>query len=297
MMNYNEFKEELVEAVKEVLGKKARVEVEQMKKINKNDREGLVVSEVGKNISPILYIDELYSIYKSENCFHEIVALVVGECKKIPHIEGMEMLDDWKQVKTHVKLELINQEWNELLLKEVPFETIEDLAVICRIEFFQSKEGKGGCIVNNDMLNSWNISKEELFRSAHENLKEEGFYIIDLNTAIKEMTGKDMAMELGIEEEIPQQYVLTNKSKWKGACGILQTELLQDFSNQIGKNFFILPSSVHELIFVPDDKRLQTEELQEMVLQVNDTCVTNEERLSDHVYYYDRTKEKIEMVA
>lgn len=48
---------------------------------------------------------------------------------------------------------------------------------------------------------------------------------------------------------------------------------------------------------MPDDKRLQTEELQEMVLQVNDTCVTNEERLSDHVYYYDRTKEKIEMVA
>lgn len=297
MMNYNEFKEELVEAVKEVLGKKARVEVEQMKKINKNDRDGLVISEVGKSISPILYIDELYSIYKSENCFHEIVALVVGECKKIRHIEGMEVLDEWEQAKKHVKLELINQEWNELLLKEIPFETIEDLAAICRIEFFQSKEGKGGCIVNNDMLNSWKISKEELFRSAHENLKEEGFYIIDLNTAIKEMTGKNMAMEIGIEEESPQQYVLTNKSKWKGACGILQIELLQDFSNQIGKNFFILPSSVHELIFVPDDKRLKAKELQEMVLQVNDTCVNNEERLSDHIYYYDRTKEKIEMIA
>lgn len=62
------------------------------------------------------------------------------------------------------------------------------------------------------------------------------------------------------------------------------------------KNFFVLPSSIHECILVPDLGQYSREELAKMVKEVNQTQVEEEEILSYQVYYYDRQKEKTDDV-
>lgn len=61
--------------------------------------------------------------------------------------------------------------------------------------------------------------------------------------------------------------------------------------DQIGEgfqgNFFILPSSIHETIVVPDNGEFDYRVLQDMVQTINASEVSPEERLSDHVYHYD----------
>ena len=55
-----------------------------------------------------------------------------------------------------------------------------------------------------------------------------------------------------------------------------------------GSDYFILPSSQHELIIVPDDSSIGIEDLINMVDSANKTCVDPEELLSYKVFHYGR---------
>ena len=88
-------------------------------------------------------------------------------------------------------------------------------------------------------------------------------------------------------------YVLTNKRKYLGAIAILYPKICQALANRMGRNLFILPSSIHEVILIPDNNTIRKEELESMVSEINRTEVLPKDYLSDSIYYYDREKESI----
>ena len=55
---------------------------------------------------------------------------------------------------------------------------------------------------------------------------------------------------------------------------------------KLGNDFYVLPSSVHECLVVPADKKFDASDLTRMVREVNATEVLPEERLSNRVYRY-----------
>ena len=75
-------------------------------------------------------------------------------------------------------------------------------------------------------------------------------------------------------------YVLTNKQKVNGASCMLYPDLICQFSDRIGKNLFIIPSSVHELLLLPADHKDEASEIRCMIREINDTQVRVEEILS-----------------
>lgn len=99
-------------------------------------------------------------------------------------------------------------------------------------------------------------------------------------------------MGLGLPGEI-KMYVLSNASKTYGAAGILSRKLVREFAN--GRDMYILPSSVHETIFVPVSDEYSAAELSRMVEDINRTQVALEERLADHCYFYDAKADEIRM--
>ena len=52
-------------------------------------------------------------------------------------------------------------------------------------------------------------------------------------------------------------------------------------------DYYVLPSSVHEVVIVPYCDNITAAELDEMVRDINLTQVSEEEVLSDHAYLYD----------
>ncbi len=84
-----------------------------------------------------------------------------------------------------------------------------------------------------------------------------------------------------------EMYVITNSHKIFGAASILSTRILNAVSYLIGGDFIILPSSIHECIAVPYGK-MESEELREMVREVNDNQVSPEDRLTYNVYKYSK---------
>lgn len=80
--------------------------------------------------------------------------------------------------------------------------------------------------------------------------------------------------------------VLTTTDQVNGAGVIFCDEVLRKIREKIG-DFFILPSSVHEVLVVPVSEGIDRAELEEMVKSVNRDEVAPEDRLSDQVYLFD----------
>ena len=65
------------------------------------------------------------------------------------------------------------------------------------------------------------------------------------------------------------------------------------FTLSIGTNYYILPSSLHEILLVPEDDDANAAVLTAMVQDVNITSLSPDEILSNHVYYYDQSRKKL----
>ena len=56
------------------------------------------------------------------------------------------------------------------------------------------------------------------------------------------------------------------------------------------ENFYILPSSIHEVIIVPANMNLEVKTMQRMVSDANSTVVDKRDILSEKVLFYNREK-------
>lgn len=134
-----------------------------------------------------------------------------------------------------------------------------------------------------ELLEKIKISKDEAWKIAESNTfaKTE---IVSLMEKLSEMMGQEME-EIEEMEGIPTQYVVTNTMNYRGASAILDMKALKKFVQRLDvKRFFVLPSSIHEMIVIPDDVKSNIEELSRMVQEVNQTQVEPEERLTDRAY-------------
>ena len=96
-------------------------------------------------------------------------------------------------------------------------------------------------------------------------------------------------------------YVASNKRRSGGAAAMLNDEALKNFAEENG-DFYILPSSLDEIIFVPKERieekskdGLTPEEaLNQMVREVNESGVVDVRKiLTNNVYYYSLENEAI----
>ena len=92
--------------------------------------------------------------------------------------------------------------------------------------------------------------------------------------------------------EDEQMFVATVPDKVHGAGVLAYQDFMDKAAEKVGGDFFILPSSIHELLIVPDNGKMDLKELEAMVKEVNATQVAPADKLTDSVYHYD-SKEKI----
>ena len=72
--------------------------------------------------------------------------------------------------------------------------------------------------------------------------------------------------------------------------------MLEKVDQLFPEGFYILPSSVHELLVIPKSLEISPRELGKMVRAISRSEVAKEDQLSDRVYEYDREAGKIRQV-
>ena len=88
--------------------------------------------------------------------------------------------------------------------------------------------------------------------------------------------------------------VITNKYGYCGAGVITIPDIFRSISNE---DMYILPSSIHEVLALPDNGNSGVAFLQEMVSEINQGVVEKDERLTDSVYKYFHEGNKIKKVG
>lgn len=291
-LSYREFVNSVEEQLRRSTDKK--LERKQITKNNGIQMDAILLLKEGEKIAPTIYLNEHYQRYLEGEELDEVVKCIrkLSEQK----LEGefhTEQFLEFTSAKQHILFKLIHAKSNENLLKEIPHRRFLDLAVVFYY-LVPDEKVHGSILIRNEHMQLWEVTDDQLFNVAMKNTPEElQPEIRDMNTVVSELLEGITAFEgEELAEETAPMYVVTNKRKYYGAACMLYPGLLKTFAEMRNTDFYILPSSVHELLLIPFDLGV-AEELSAMVCEVNDTQVIPEEVLSNHVYLYRRKTDEI----
>ncbi len=122
--------------------------------------------------------------------------------------------------------------------------------------------------------------------------RKRGVTLMDMNEIIKStIFGEEpenlLNEKMDMEAMENPMFCLTNKAKMNGASLLLQEDIRKQIGECLGSDYFVIPSSIHEVLILPDNGIFQVPELNAMVKEVNETQVEREEQLSDKVQFCD----------
>lgn len=302
-MNYHGFVIAIKEEVKKRVGEDMVVTIEKTIKNNGVILDGLVIRDKRYNACPVHYLNSYYEGYQEHGDLERYVNEILMEYEenKLKGKLNFSQIIEWAKMKDKVRMTLINKELNKRALFGMPYQEFLDLAVVFYIEVENSKLGQASIKVTNPLFHLWEISYEELYRTAYENMiKYSRPKIIGMSEVIKDMINlKSDGIEGEYEElmkdleEPDSMYILSSENKIKGAGSLLCKKVLKEFAKDINQDFYILPSSIHELVLVPDDGSYQLADFEKMVKEVNIKEVNEEEMLSEKVYYFNRERAEV----
>jgi len=143
--------------------------------------------------------------------------------------------------------------------------------------------------VTESFVELWGINEDALFRMARENTKKS----ISIKPIGMALTDLGMGIEDLEDSHIIYPIVFTTNKYMYGASSMLITEELDRLAERIDSDLYILPSSIHECLLIPEDIVEDVTSLKQMVLEANEQEVSKEEFLSNSVYKYMREPYKV----
>lgn len=277
------FAEMVCRAVSEELGGEVQVKLQEVIKNNGVVLQGLVILNGKSNLSPTIYLNPFLEAYENDMPLTGIVEGILNVYRKEMPDDTMDMdfFREFERVKEGICYRIINRERNKTLLERIPHINFLDLSICFYYAFRDERLGNGSILVYNNHMDFWGCDVETLLRYARENTPR--LYpseFINMADVLEEQMQEKLCGRLPM-------YVLGNEKHFFGAASILYPDALSAAGERFGENFFILPSSIHEVILLPVQDAADTETMRDMVREINLTQLAPEEVLSDNVYFYD----------
>lgn len=290
---------ESVGEVQEIAGNGYAVTTQETTKNNGVKMLGIEIRKTGETLVPRIYVDGIVDRVKDGFMTVEDAAKKVLDIYQNSEELDIEMdVENWiarEFILNHVEYQLVNAERNAEKLKDIPGKKIADLVAIYRVVIGLDEDGMKSYVLTNAGLARSKISLEELDEAAKKNTEKSGFSVRTMSEVMYELMGVNPGPKIE-EPDGPQVYVLTNARKLHGANIMLYKEYLEIAAEKMNGDFYILPSSIHELLAVPVSTA-GLEELRQMVKEVNDNEVAPEEILGYGVYRYNRETGEVEVAA
>ena len=295
-MDYKNFKEQLTEDIKTKLfeqGSDVDISFSKVNKLNES-YDAMTVKPEGSQIGVNVPVDKLFKAMKNGASYEDVIekavdSIVNGLLNK-PQLD-IESLSDYSQMKEKLVMEVVSAENNKEMLKNVPHKDIEDMAVVYRFVIDSDDQSRATILATNQMLENFGITAEQLHADAMENAPRiKPAEIKGMGEVIAELMGidkSDMNDVYPVSPEEEQIFVASVPDKVHGAGVLAYQGFMDQAAERVGGDFFILPSSVHEILIVPDNGKMGLAELEKMVREVNATEVDPVDKLTDNVYHYD----------
>lgn len=292
-MTYEEFVRWIAENLKEELKEEfadCQIMIARVEKPQNGSYLGIRVQPKESVLAMGIDLRKAYKEYerhhREELCLWQTAEKIRENFQKHPRIR-VEDVKDFDKVKNKITIQLVSTKRNQRFLETVPHREWEDLSIIYRIILEEEEMEAFSMVITNELMKIYGITEEELYDTA---LRE-----APLNFPAEIYKVRNVLAELGdfwnimfaeASKEGDEMIILTANDGFMGASSVFYPELLEKLVQIVGGSFFVLPSSIHEMILVRDNGAYKGKHLRELVREINRVEIPKEDFLSDSVYYY-----------
>ena len=166
MMNYEIFKEVVKDSFKDYLPeqyKDMELRVCSVNIVNRMmDGINLIGGSEVKNVSPTIYINDMYDHYKVCNDLKEAIQAgadrMVNAFKMCPEAPRI----DFAEAKDNIVFQLVNTEQSKEMLAGVPRRDFQDLSIIYRWVIKMDDDGIQSTLIQNSLAEQLGVNEEQL---------------------------------------------------------------------------------------------------------------------------------------
>lgn len=285
-MNKEAMKQQILEALSKRLEDGFYITIQKVFKPNR-ELEGLLIMTEDEIISPTIYLEPFYEALDSgrsvEHVVNRILQAYDSARSKTVHFD-IESLYDFDHAKDRLYVQLVNRHLNKNLLQNAPHSMfLDDFAIIVRCTVEASEDGDASFLVHNKHLDIWQTDVQTILSDAIRNTRRMlGVELMSMGEFFQKMVPE-------IPAEPSPLWILTNRKKLAGASTVLFDDILKDFAAEHG-SFYVIFSSIHELLLIPTPDDSNIDEITKMNQQVNEEQVGIEELLGTKAYYYSKDR-------
>lgn len=285
-MNKEAMQQLIVDSLSKKLGEDFHISIHEVLKTNIK-LDGLNILKKGENISPTIYLDSFYRDLENgallDGVVDEILHIYFDARINPSHFDATSVLD-FNYVKDRLYVKLINRHFNKELLRNAPHSLfLDDFAIVIHCLIETSVEGNASFLIHNEHLNMWHMDQKTLMSLAIKNTRKLfGLTLRSIREIMDELVPDLLTDDLPI-------WVMTNQLKLSGAATVLFEDALKDFADIYG-DFYVIFSSIHEVLLMPASINADISVLTEMNQMVNATDIRQDELLGTKAYFYSKER-------
>lgn len=302
-MGYEEFVESFKSKILEILSDE-NVELVRQRCVKVNEElDAITIRYPDSVIAPTIYLEDKYEAYQRGQSVEFIAEKTIGQLR-IAQREAPELPELTEEsARKNLYCAVINADSNAELLKDVPHERVEDLAIIPRFRISDN----ASFIVHNSLCSSIRMTSEEIMEVARSNTYKQHFECQNMVEAMREIMKSQGVPENDIEEFLQEQarecplYVMSNSQKVDGAVALISDDAMEKAYQKIKadhpemEDMYVLGSSRHELILIPDSAVDSIEALKMIHHEVQNTELSNADKLTNNIYRYNAMARKLNL--
>lgn len=295
-MSIEEFKSELIDTINDVCVENeipAKAFIHKIWKVNTFDEKLSFTTPEEPVTSPAISVNDIYLEYCREHqnmnvIIQKILATFLwyyqnDTCGNFPkndltdiNIYKSKIIEDGNLIPV-----LINTKANKEFLAEIAHRQWLDLTIIYQLSIKQDKTTKMTLFITNGILKHLNLSEDDLYEKAMENL--------DKSTMLAHTT--DLPSKLN--DRCDNEMIAISARGEYGAAGILNPKTIKFLAEKYG-DMYLLPASIDMFYAIKTDMDIP-ENLLTYVYEINQ-MIKPTERLSNNIYKLHADGLRIELI-
>ena len=249
---------------------------------------GIAIRPEGLRAVPLIYLENYFERYLDGMSADEIADRVIRLSERIlkdsPEIKMPEL--DFESIRDRLRVKLVNSHTNADSLSSMVHRDVGcGFALTPYIDLPESSGISGIIQITKELARAGDYDERLLMDTALDNTAAmDAPYLKKITDMERATEGEDLFKTGGSCRS--GVLVLGHESVEYGAVALFYPGMRQKISEIVGGDYYVLPSSVHELLILPDNGEYSSAELMEKVIDVNRNVLSPEERLADSVLLY-----------
>ena len=290
MLDLMGFKEEFVSqcriALCETGPEDIKIEERKVNKAQRGELNGVLFMKEGLLCAPTFYIEDFYKAYKDGTSIavlsHDAIETAVRsmDMASLFAQDSLEMIGDSESL----RVRMLDKGRNKNYLKDKPYRELG-----CGFVYVaEIGRGEYGAVITDELIKEYDMDENELFDKALNNT------VVDFPAILHDLGESVIGDPESCTNLLDPPYgstpagagpgfVLTNSRFFWGAGTLFYPGMIDRLHELLGGDFYVLPSSVHELILIAVDDQ-DPQQLVDLVRSANRSVVKDNEILADDLY-------------